>query len=78
MLKRLKPLARLHPGTGASLNFLDQIRQRDRRMQAGKNVEMIFNAIDSKRMAVPILQNSMDVCIQLTPNVFVKDGSPVL
>jgi len=78
MLKRLEPLARLHPGTGACFNFLDQIRQRNRRMQAGKNVEMIFNAIDAKRMAVPVLQNPMDICIQLTPIVFMKDGSPVL
>jgi hypothetical protein len=46
------------PERRAGLNLLHEIRQADRRMQAAKNVKVIFHSIDTVKMAVSVLDDA--------------------
>ena len=65
------------PFAGAGLDVLDQIRQRDGRMQAGQDVEVVLDAIDPVKMAVTVINDAPDVAEEVLAVVLLQHGRAV-
>ena len=66
------------PTAGAYFDLLHQIRQANRRMQAGQDVNVVFNTVDPVEMTVLIFQYAPDVTKQLFSFVGRQDRDAVL
>ena len=62
----------LDPFCAAGLYGLDQIRQRNRRMNRSQNVNVVFHAIQPEQMAIVVFDNPPDVAKQIFAARFIK------
>ena len=56
----------------AGLDGLDQIREANRRMQRGQDVNMVFNPVETEHMTFVILDDAPDVAEQIFAARFVQ------
>ena len=57
---------------------MNQIRKRHGRMQGSQNVHVIFDAIDSVKMALFVFQKSPDVSEQILTRTHIQNRSSIL
>jgi hypothetical protein len=67
----------LNPKRRAGLDVFDEIGQADGGVQAAEDVKMILHAVDTIKMAVPLLDDAPDVAEEVLPAVALEDRRPV-
>ncbi len=78
MSKVKKHLILLDPTRASDFDVLHEVAQSQAWMQAGENMNVIFNTVDAIKMGVLVLDNSPDVFVELRPTVSEKSSFPVL
>ena len=74
VVKGGKDVVFFDPFGGGNLDLFDQIRQRDRRVQAGEQMDVIFDAADAVEVAVPLFDDAPDIFVKIIAVFFQQNG----
>lgn len=73
MAKLRKNFVLFDPFCAADFHGLDQIRQRNRRVNRSQNVNMVFNAVQPEQMAIMVFYDAPDVTKQILAARFIQN-----